>query len=154
MNSAAPPPPPTFGAPRPGLAYRSRPCAFAVAPREDGTILCVRVTRADQTWTDLPGGKIETGETETGALVREFEEETGWTCRPGRLLVRTRQYLVTARGKPRLNHSGYFSAEPLGPAEREIEDDHEAVWLAPLDALRELRDEAAALAVALWLRTR
>lgn len=143
---------PTFGLPRPGLKYAKRPCAFGIAARADGQILCVNVSRADQTWTDLPGGKIETGESETGAMIREFGEETGRTCRPVRLLVRTRQYLVTAKGKPRLNHSAYFEVEDTGPAAGDIEPDHQAIWLAPEDAIVELRDEAAALAVMLWMR--
>lgn len=143
---------PTFGEKQPGLTYEQRPCAFGVAARPDGKILCVRVTRAGQTWTDLPGGRIEAGETETGALVREFGEETGSSCRPDRLLVRTRQFLITAKDEPRLNHSAYYAVEATGPAGRPAEPDHEPVWLDPLDALRELRDEAAALAVTLWLR--
>lgn len=143
---------PTFGLPRPGLKYVKRPCAFGIASRPDGQILCVNVTRAGQTWTDLPGGKIEKDEGETAALTREFEEEAGRTCQPVRLLVRTRQYVVTAKGKPRLNHSAYYEVETEGPADRETESDHEPVWLAPEDALVELRDEAAALAVMLWMR--
>lgn len=143
---------PTFGLPRPGLKYVKRPCAFGIAARPDGQVLCVNVTRAGQSWTDLPGGKIETGESETGALIREFEEETGRACRPVRLLVRTRQYLVTAKGKPRLNHSAYYEVEETGRADRDLEPDHEPVWLTPEDAIVELRDEAAALAVMLWMR--
>lgn len=143
---------PTFGLPRPGLKYTERPCAFGIAARSDGHVLCVNVTRAGQSWTDLPGGKIETGESETGALIREFAEETGRTCRPMHLLVRTRQYLVTAKGKPRLNHSAYYEVEEAGPADVELESDHEPVWLAPEDAIVELRDQAAALAVMLWMR--
>lgn len=145
-------PPPTFGRPEPGRTHRKRPCAFAVAARDDGRIACVQVTRAGRSWLDLPGGKIERGETETEALVREFAEETGLSCRPGRLIVRTRQYLVTAKGKPRLNLSGYFAAAPLDSSGTPQESDHELLWLEPLDAVRRLRDEAAALAVTLWLR--
>ncbi|MEN0651575.1 MULTISPECIES: NUDIX domain-containing protein [Hyphobacterium] len=143
---------PTFGEKQPELSYAERPCAFGVAAGPDGRILCVRVSRAGQTWTDLPGGRIETGETETGALIREFEEETGSTCQPDRLLVRTRQYLVTAKGEPRLNQSAYYAVETTGPARRDIDPDHRPVWLTPEVAIVELRDEAAALAVMLWMR--
>jgi len=34
----------------------------------------------------LPGGRVEPGETDAEALVREMEEETGLTVEPGRLI--------------------------------------------------------------------
>ena len=148
---AAVPAPPTFGTPKSGLRYTKRPCAFAVASRANGDILCVRVRSAGQIWLDLPGGKIEKGETESGALVREFEEETGQICEPGKLLIRTRQYLVTAKGKARLNVSGYFTAS-CKKSRHSHDSDHDPVWISPAGAIAGLRDEAAALAVAMWLR--
>lgn len=149
---ASSPPVPTFGAPKKGLRYTRRPCAFGVAADKAGRILCVKVTSAGQSWLDLPGGRIEKGETETEAMTREFEEESGLTCKAGALLVRTRQYLVTAKGKARLNISGYFAASAGKKSKRIHDSDHDPVWLSPADAIAGLRDEAAALAVAIWLR--
>jgi ADP-ribose pyrophosphatase YjhB (NUDIX family) len=53
---------------------------------EDGRILLLNQdTDTGRSWS-LPGGKLETGETIAGALVREMKEETGLDVEPGRLL--------------------------------------------------------------------
>jgi 8-oxo-dGTP diphosphatase len=39
----------------------------------------------------LPGGRVEPGETDAEALVREMEEETGLAVRAGRLIGRVRR---------------------------------------------------------------
>jgi 8-oxo-dGTP diphosphatase len=49
-------------------------------------------------WT-LPKGKLDAGETDEEAAVREVEEETGLRCRLGRELVRT-DY-VDGKGRPK-----------------------------------------------------
>ena len=55
----------------------------------DGRILLVR--RANEPgrgrWS-LPGGRVEPGETDAEALVREMHEETGLRVEPGRLVGR------------------------------------------------------------------
>ncbi|MEV5985994.1 NUDIX hydrolase [Streptomyces sp. NPDC052051] len=53
---------------------------------EDGQILLLdQDTDGSRTWS-LPGGKVESGETLDGALVREMREETGVMVDVGRLL--------------------------------------------------------------------
>ncbi|MDN5748825.1 MAG: NUDIX domain-containing protein [Pseudonocardia sp.] len=55
----------------------------------DGRLLLVR--RGNEPgrgrWS-VPGGRVEAGEDDAAALVREMREETGLTVRPGRLVGR------------------------------------------------------------------
>ena len=51
------------------------------------------------------------------------------------------------------NRCALFEAEVMGQDARlKIEADHQLVWLEPLEALRRLRHDAHAWAVAAWLR--
>ena len=144
---------PTFGKKEPGKAYTKRPCAFGIAVNEAGQIACVKISRPAYVRWDLPGGMQESGETIKRALIREYAEETGMKIKVGELVARTRQYLVKPDGDRRLNRSSYFAVEIRKKAPGgKVEDDHELVWLDPLDAQRRFRDDAAAWAVAAYLR--
>ena len=146
-------PTPQFGRAEPGVSYRDRPAAFGIALR-DGRIAMVKVTVEGQgTWFDLPGGALDPGEDDQKAVVREFGEETGLKVRAGALVVRASQTFRMTDGEPVNNRSGHYRAEIIGedPALK-IEDDHELVWFAPLEALTLLRHDSHAWAVLAWLR--
>jgi 8-oxo-dGTP diphosphatase len=143
---------PQFGIREAGAPYIDRPCAFGIALDDAGRIAVVRIARQAYVNWDLPGGMIDSGESETGALVREFCEETGWTVRPGALVTRADQLTITRTGERRRNQCGFFLCELVEMNGGKIEDDHELVWLEPHEALRRLRHEAAAWAVTQWLR--
>lgn len=51
------------------------PAAFAVVRNSSGRVLLVR--RADDGYWELPGGRIEVGESASTAVVREVAEEAG-----------------------------------------------------------------------------
>ena len=142
-----------FGRAEPGVTYRDRPCAFGVVEK-DGRIACVRVDRGERWYYDLPGGAIDGGETEQQALAREFVEETGLTVRPLARIGSTRQRFFRSTGEAIRNLSGVWTAEVISddPAAK-IEDDHQLIWLHPLEALAGVRHEAHAWALALWLRS-
>ncbi len=53
------------------------PAAFAVVRNGSGRILLVR--RADDGYWELPGGRVEVGESASAAVVREVAEEAGVT---------------------------------------------------------------------------
>lgn len=143
-----------FGTPEPGVAYRDRPCAFGIAEK-DGLIACVRVDRGDRSYFDLPGGAIDEGELEEAALAREFREETGLVVRGVRRIGRTSQRFRRSTGEAVRNLSGvWIAAVEAYEPQTKIEDDHELVWLDPVEALSGFRHEAHAWAVTLWLRLR
>jgi 8-oxo-dGTP diphosphatase len=68
------------------------PCVGAVIKDGDGRMLLIRRGHepGKGLWS-IPGGKIESGESDSEALVREVLEETGLTVRPGRLIGTVRR---------------------------------------------------------------
>ena len=136
-----------------GLAYADRPCAYGLARRGDGRIALVRVVKDKGVWWDLPGGALDPGEDEGMALVREFLEETGLSVRPARLVARADQFMVKTDGAPVNNLSGFYEVSIFGedPALK-IEDDHTLEWWEAADAVRALRHDSHAWAVAAWMR--
>ncbi len=143
---------PQFGAPDLGRAYPDRPAAFGIATR-DGRIAIARITLRAGLAYDLPGGGIDPGETPAQAMVREFGEEVGLAVEAGPELLRADQYFNNPEGLA-FNVRGVFFPATV-QAERpdlKIEDDHELVWLEPVDAMTCVRREAHAWAIARWLR--
>jgi 8-oxo-dGTP pyrophosphatase MutT (NUDIX family) len=53
------------------------PAAFAVVRNRSGRVLLVR--RADDGYWELPGGRVEVGESASAAVIREVAEEAGVT---------------------------------------------------------------------------
>ena len=67
------------------------PCVGAVVTDGRGWLLLIKRGHEPGAglWS-LPGGRIEPGETDAEALVREMREETGLTVEPGRLIGQVR----------------------------------------------------------------
>ncbi len=68
------------------------PCGGGLAYDADGRLLLVR--RANEPGRGLwavPGGRVEPGEDDATALVREMAEETGLVVEPGPLIGRVRR---------------------------------------------------------------
>ena len=143
--------PPQFGVP--GVNYQDRPAAFGIAVK-DGRIAVVHVDKGDKgSWTDLPGGAIDPGEDAAQAVVREFGEETGLAITAGAAFTRADQRFLNTDGTPYNNRGTFFEVEVTGDAPGlKVEDDHTLDWMAPAAALRRLRHEAHAWAVAAWMR--
>lgn len=141
-----------FGEPDSTLDYKARPTAFGLV-FHNGKLACVRVDRGEGSYYDLPGGAIDGDETAEQALVREFVEETGMAVRPVSRIAEAAQYFRKSDGAPVNNIASFWVAERLSlDPSAKVEDDHELVWLHPHTALNELRHDAHAWAVAVWLR--
>ena len=67
------------------------PCVGAVVHDARGRLLLIRRGHAPSAglWS-VPGGRVEAGESEVEAVVREMAEETGLRVRPERVLGRVR----------------------------------------------------------------
>lgn len=144
---------PQFGAPEPGQAYPDRPAAFGILVRGDEMALVEVATPGQPLWRDLPGGGIDPGESPEEAVVREFGEEIGLRVRPGETFLRADQFFINGDGE-RFNVRGVFMTATFEAQEPslKVEDDHELIWRPPLEAIRIVRREAHAWAIAAWLR--
>ncbi len=94
-------------------------------------VLVVHRPRYDD-WS-LPKGKLERGESEAGAAVREVSEETGYTARIERELGRVRYLDSKGRDKEVV----YFLMRPEGDGSFEPGDEVDAIaWIPVVDAAR------------------
>jgi 8-oxo-dGTP diphosphatase len=74
-----------------GNSWAEVPCVGAVVHDALGRLLLIRRAHAPSAglWS-VPGGRMEAGESEAEAVVREVAEETGLRVRPDRVLGRVR----------------------------------------------------------------
>jgi len=103
------------------------PCVGAVIKDEQGRLLLIKRGHEPGAglWS-LPGGRIEPGETDAAALVREMREETGLEVQAGPLLGRVRR---PAPGSTVLDIRDY-AATVTGGTLRAGDDAAEARWVA------------------------
>lgn len=118
-----------------GQRYSLRPGAYAILPR-DGQVLL--------TWQggihnelQLPGGGIDPGESAVHALHREVFEETGWRiARPQRLGAFRRFVYMPEYDKWAEKLAHIYIARPVQRLGPPTEDEHDAVWAEPSEAVR------------------
>ena len=142
-----------FGQTQPGLTYQERSSAYGICPRGEINIAIAQIGAKAPYEYDLPGGGIEAGEDEAAALMREFQEETGLTVWPTRVIGRAGQFWVN-KGEPRNSLSTFYEVELSAQDGEPTEKDHALCWMNATDALCRLRHEAHAWAVLHWLRSR
>ncbi|CAN7370431.1 NUDIX domain-containing protein [Phenylobacterium sp. LjRoot219] len=145
---------PQFGHREDGRDYPDRPAAFVLL-EQDGRIACVRVAwRRGGPKLDLPGGGLDPDESPAAAAARECGEEAGLRVTvAGEPFVRADHYFVNDEGRSNNTRGSFFTARLEAEApELKVEDDHDLVWLEPLEAIRALDRESHAWAVAAWLR--
>jgi 8-oxo-dGTP diphosphatase len=103
------------------------PCVGAVIKDDRGRLLLIKRGHAPGAglWS-LPGGRIEPGETDTEALVREMREETGLVIEAGQLIGTVRR---PAQDRGVLDIRDY-SATITGGTLRAGDDAADARWVA------------------------
>jgi 8-oxo-dGTP diphosphatase len=142
-----------FGNTQPGLTYLERTSAYGICARGEATIAIAQIGKKAPFEFDLPGGGVEADEDEAGALMREFQEETGLTVWPTRVLGRAGQYWIN-KGEPRNSLATFYEVELSAADNTPSEPDHKLVWMSTAEALMKLRHEAHAWAVLHWQRMR
>jgi 8-oxo-dGTP diphosphatase len=142
-----------FGQTQPGLTYIERMSAYGICARGEHHIAIAQIGRRAPFEYDLPGGGIEADEDEAAALMREFQEETGLTVWPTRVIGRAGQYWIN-KGEPRNSLATYYEVELSADDGVATEPDHALVWASPAEALIKMRHEAHAWAILHWLRGR
>jgi 8-oxo-dGTP diphosphatase len=142
-----------FGRTEHGKTYKERPSVYGLCTRNDEKIALVKVGDSQNFHYDLPGGGVESGESDAEAVVREFDEETGLTVWPVRQLCRSGQFWING-GVPTNSLCSFFEVELTSTEGSPSEPDHELVWVTIEDAMKKVRHDAHSWAILLWLRER
>jgi 8-oxo-dGTP diphosphatase len=103
------------------------PCVGAVIKDDQGRLLLIKRGHAPGAglWS-LPGGRIEPGETDAEALVREMREETGLVIDPGQLIGTVRR----PAGDGAVFDIRDYAATVTGGTLRPGDDAADARWVA------------------------
>ena len=106
------------------------PCVGAVATDEQGRLLMIKRGREPGAglWS-IPGGRIEPGETDAEALVREMLEETSLTVAVGRLLGRVQRPFLDGAVIDIRDYAATVTGGTLRPGD----DAADARWVAPAE---------------------
>lgn len=102
------------------------PISIKAALLDEGGRVCLLLNERDQ-W-ELPGGRLQAGESPSGCLVRELREELGVEVRPGRILAAW--VFAAVPGKEAL--VVLYSAARVGAAPLRMSEEHRAIgWYLP-----------------------
>jgi 8-oxo-dGTP diphosphatase len=140
-----------FGRTQPGHMYKERPSVYGICSRNDNKIALVKVANGQSFIFDLPGGGVESGESDPEAVIREFDEETGLTVWPARQICRAGQFWFN-QDVATNSLCTFFEVELTATDGLPTEPDHELVWVQIDEAMRKLRHDAHAWALLQWWR--
>ena len=114
------------------------PVAYAAVRNGEGQVLLVR--RADDGNWELPGGRVDIGESATAAVVREVAEETGLVIKVTAVLgvyTDPGHVLAYPRGEVRQQFAICFHAWAIdGDIQPDLDETTAAAWFHPDEALR------------------
>jgi mutator protein MutT len=128
-----------------GSPSGSYPVAIKGVVVRDGAVLLLRNDRDE--W-ELPGGKIERGETPEECVVREIREETGWHVEAGQILDSWVYPVLPDRSVFVVTYACSTRATEC-PV---VSDEHSEVGLFPVHEIAELRlPDGYQRSIAAWL---
>ncbi|MEK7661691.1 MAG: NUDIX domain-containing protein [Pseudomonadota bacterium] len=142
-----------FGKTIHGKQYKERPSVYGICLGEGGKIAIARIGDKNHHHYDLPGGGIESEESDPEALIREFEEEVGIPIWPLRQMGRAGQYWINET-VPVNSLASFYEVEITGGIIRPTEPDHSLVWMSVEDAVKKVRHDSHAWAILSWDRER
>lgn len=142
-----------FGKQSYGKQYKERPAVYGICLGEHNKIAIVKIGTKENHVFDLPGGGIESEESEPEALIREFEEETGLNVWPIRQLCRSGQFWINSES-PVNSLASFYEVEITGELGQPTEPDHTLVWLSIEEAAKKVRHDSHAWAIISWERER
>lgn len=105
-------------------------CVGAVVKDDTGRLLLIqRGHEPDAGRWSLPGGRVEAGETDAEALVREMREETGLTVAPGSLIGALRRPAAGGRVLDIRDYAATVTGGVLTPGD----DAADVRWVNPVE---------------------
>jgi 8-oxo-dGTP diphosphatase len=107
------------------------PCVGAVIRDDAGRLLLIkRGHEPGKGLWSIPGGRVEAGESDAAALVREVREETGLVVTPGRLIGSVRRPAGAGGDVFEIRD---YAAAVTGGALVPGDDADDAVWAGPAE---------------------
>ena len=107
------------------------PCVGAVISDDAGRLLLIkRGHEPGKGLWSIPGGRVEAGESDAAAVVREVREETGLAVAPGRLIGTVRR---PAGGDGGVFDIRDYAAAVTGGTLVPGDDADDAVWAGPAE---------------------
>lgn len=122
--------------------FRTRIAVRAVVVDGENNVGILHSQKLD--YLELPGGKVEVGESREGAIVRECKEEIGSDVTPVQGLGVTKEY---RRVTERINESTGFLSKVIAKnidfipdGEDEAKFDMEVIWISIDEAIQRLKE--------------
>ncbi|KRK39242.1 NUDIX hydrolase [Loigolactobacillus bifermentans] len=141
-----------FGEKNPDIDYQRRVGAYMVIPDETETQILI-VSPPNQTFL-LPGGGIESGETDVATITRELVEETGGVVDFSRYLGTASEYFYSTFRQQGFYHPAHFYAgKNYRKTQAPLEGDFNRIlWLPIEEALTKLKRPTHRWALEQWVK--
>jgi len=135
---------PEFGTKQDGIDYIDRPGAYAVIKNNERQIAVIETSNG----YFLPGGGIDSGESDVDALKREIVEEIGYQSSILVEIGEAVEYIKVHNEEKHYQIRSRFYKVQLGSKVGEgVEKDHRLVWLWQEDAINLLKRQSQVWAV-------